>query len=294
MLDITPTQGFPHMYDFIGNTMAKGANPIVLIIFTAVIMLYYLLFSYLGVGGAPGAGPQPPSPGVTFIEALMWGMFIFLVLINGLQYFFKVDIRAGIRHLFSPVPEVDISVITPPEEDEEEVRGADDTEFTGGSVPEILGQPQVFHVPDNIYRYRDAKAVCKAYGAKLANYSQLEDAYKDGAEWCGFGWSDGQMALYPTQKDTWKGLQKIKGHRHDCGRPGVNGGFIDNPKVRFGINCYGYKPKITPLERELMENESPFPVTRRELEFQKKVDHYRSILPDVLVSPFNYENWSQV
>ena len=48
MLDITPTQGFPHMYDFIGKTAAKGANPLVLVILTAVIMLYYLLFSYLG------------------------------------------------------------------------------------------------------------------------------------------------------------------------------------------------------------------------------------------------------
>ena len=50
MLDITPSQGFPHMYDFIGKTAAKGANPLVLVILTAVIMLYYLLFSYLGLG----------------------------------------------------------------------------------------------------------------------------------------------------------------------------------------------------------------------------------------------------
>ena len=31
-------------------------------------------------------------------------------------------------------------------------------------------------------------------------------------------------------------LQKIKGHEHDCGRPGINGGYIDNPNVRFGVN----------------------------------------------------------
>ena len=40
MLDIT-TQGFPHMYDFIGNTAQKGANPIVLVVLTTVIILYY-------------------------------------------------------------------------------------------------------------------------------------------------------------------------------------------------------------------------------------------------------------
>ena len=51
------------------------------------------------------------------------------------------------------------------------------------------------------------------------------------------------MAYFPTQYDKWKKLQTIKGHENDCGRPGINGGFIDNPNVRFGINCFGYKPK---------------------------------------------------
>jgi hypothetical protein len=43
------------------------------------------------------------------------------------------------------------------------------------------------------------------------------------------------MAFYPTQKTTWDKLQKIKGHKHDCGGPGINGGFIQNPRVRFGV-----------------------------------------------------------
>jgi len=292
MLDITPTQGLPHMYDFIGNTVAKGVNPIVLIIFTGVIMVYYILFSYLGIGGRSASGvPMPSSPGVTFIEVIMWGAFVFLVLINGLQYFFNVDIRTGIRNLFSPVPEVDIAIITP----EGEIgNGGDDARFDDGVVPEITTEPQVFHIPENIYTYKDAKAVCNAYGGDLANYEQMEKAYNDGGEWCGFGWSDNQMALYPTQPNTWNKLQKIKGHKHDCGRPGINGGFIANENVRFGINCYGYRPKITKLERELMETNSPFPVTKQERRFEKKVDYFRSILPDILVSPFNYDQWSQV
>ena len=86
MLDIT-TQGFPHMYDFIGDTAAKGANPVVLVVLTGVIMIYYLLFSYLG-GVSSSAGPAPPSPGMTFFEIMLWGVFVFLILINGLQYFF--------------------------------------------------------------------------------------------------------------------------------------------------------------------------------------------------------------
>tara|TARA_Y100000591_G_C21825065_1_gene696127 strand:+ start:800 stop:1696 length:897 start_codon:yes stop_codon:yes gene_type:complete len=298
MLDITPTQGFPHMYDFIGKTAARGANPLVLVVLTAVIMLYYLLFSYLGVGSSsagPGASSGATSVGMTFIEIILWGLFVFLVLINGLQYFFKVDIRAGIKNLFTKEPEVDIAVITPPDDLTEKGDGSgDDTSASDGTVPEIMLEKQVFHIPDNVYTYKDAKAVCAAYGAKLADYSQVEDAYNKGGEWCGFGWSDNQMALYPTQKTTWDKLQNIKGHQHDCGRPGVNGGFIGNENVRFGINCYGYKPKITKLERELMEKSTPIPMTKRERRFEKKVNYFRNKLPDMLVSPFNYEQWSQV
>jgi len=284
MLDITPTQGFPHMYDFVGGTVAKGANPLVLIVLTGVIMIYYLLFSYLGV--AKSTSVASTSVGITFIEVLLWGIFVFLVLIKGLQYFFKVDIKTSIKNLFSPVPEIDIAIITPP--------GVNDAVESDGTVPEIMGEPQVFHIPDNKYTYGDANAVCAAYGAKLANYSQIEKSYKDGGEWCGYGWSADQMALYPTQKNTWAKLQTIKGHKHNCGRPGINGGYIGNENVKFGINCYGYKPKMTQQEHKIMENASIFPKTKQERNFEKKINQYRQKLPDILVSPFNYDKWSQV
>jgi len=51
---------------------------------------------------------------------------------------------------------------------------------------------------------------------------------------------------------------------------------------------------MTPLEKEMLEKSSPMPMTRRERRFEKKVDEYRQKLPDILVSPFNYDNWSQV
>ena len=297
MLDITPTQGFPHMYDFIGKTAAKGANPLVLVILTAVIMLYYILFSYLGLGGGVVSSSAPVSVGMTFIEVVLWGVFVFLVLINGLQYFFKVDIRAGIKNLFSKEPEIDIALITPPDdltENDGTSNTGNDAEYSDGTVPEITIAKQVFHIPNNTYTYKDANAVCTAYGAQLANYSQVEEAYDKGGEWCGYGWSADQMALYPTQKTTWNKLQGVKGHQHDCGRPGINGGYIGNENVKFGINCYGYKPKMTPLEKELLEKSTPMPMTRRERLFEKKVGEYRQKLPDMLVSPFNYDNWSQV
>lgn len=288
MLDIT-TQGFPHMYDFMGDTAAKGANPVVLVVLTVVIMMYYLLFSYLGSAGATIA-PTTPSPGMTFFEIMLWGVFVFLILVNGLQYFFQVDIKTSIKNLFTPIPEIDIAVNTPVDlitEDTDRVEA-------GNIVPEIMRKKQVFHIPNNKYTYDDAKAVCAAYGAKLADYSQVEAAYKEGGEWCGFGWSENQMALYPTQKTTWNGLQKIKGHEHDCGRPGINGGFINNENIRFGANCYGYKPKITELEREIMDETSVFPITKKEMLFEKTVNEFKQKLPDILVSPFNYDKWSQV
>ncbi len=276
-IDITPTKGFPHMYDFIGDKVTKG-SPIVLVVLTFVIIIYYILFSYLGVSVVEGAKGVAPSPSITFIEVVMWGMFIFLVLINGVQYFFQVDIKTSIRNLFTPVPEVDITVTSPQTQ----------------PVPEIMYEDQVFHIPDNIYTYNDAKAVCKAYGSRLATYGEIENAYKRGAEWCGFGWSADQMALYPTQMETWKKLRKRKGHKHDCGRPGINGGFVAYKKAPFGVNCYGHKPKITPEERELMDNEELIPLSPEERRFKKKVEKYRKDLPEILVSPFNYDNWSQL
>ena len=277
-IDITPTKGFPHMYDFIGDSVTKG-SPVVLVVLTFVIIVYYLLFSYLGVS-VTGAGVQGQlaSPSITFIEVVMWGMFIFLVLINGVQYLFQVDIKTSIRNLFTPVPEVDITVTTP----------------QPPPVPEIMYEDQVFHIPNNIYTYNQARALCKAYDARLATYQEIEDAHKKGAEWCGFGWSADQMALYPTQMETWKKLQKRKGHQHDCGRPGINGGFIGYKKAPFGVNCYGHKPKITSEERELMDNEELVPLSPEERRFRKKVAKFRKNLPEILVSPFNYDNWSQL
>lgn len=284
MIDITPTRGFPHMYDFIGDNVQRAANPIVLIAFIVVIILYYVLFSYLGLGGEPTAVATTSSPGITIIEIVMWGMFVFLLLINGLQYFFEVDIKTGIKNLFTPVPEIDIAITTSTDKIKEDDVG----------IPEITRTPQVFHVPNNIYTLKDAKAVCKAYGGELADYKQIEDAYKKGGEWCGFGWSKDQMALYPTQPDTWKKLQTIPEHKHDCGRPGINGGYIANENVRFGANCYGFKPKMTPLERKMLDNTTPFPKTKKERRFEKLVDYYKKKLPNILIAPFNYDKWSIV
>ena len=105
------------------------------------------------------------------------------------------------------------------------------------------------------------------------------------SEWCSYGWSEGQMALFPTQKSTWNALQEKEGHEHDCGRPGVNGGFIDNPAVRFGANCYGVKPQMTETEAELMKqrSEADIPVETRE----DKVIDKRAVFIKILYNSFS-------
>jgi len=38
-IDITPTKGFPHMYDFIGDKVTQG-SPIVLVVLTFVCLYF--------------------------------------------------------------------------------------------------------------------------------------------------------------------------------------------------------------------------------------------------------------
>ena len=325
-IDVTPTKGFPHMYDFIGNKLGSAANPTVLIILTVVIIIYYLVFNYLGSSakvGAKMASPVSRSTGLVILETVLWGVFIFLVLVNGLQYFFKIDIKTSIKNLFTPLPEVDVTITSPNVEttstegpgiggglnihagegswdssdyDEDGSPGDGSTydmrHHQHGGVP-VDSEEQAFHVPDNRYTYEDARALCKAYDSRLADYSEIEEAYKKGGEWCGFGWSADQMIFYPTQTETWKNLQKIKGHEHDCGRPGVNGGFIKNKHARFGVNCFGRKPKMTEVEKDMMAEATPYPLTPAEERFNAKVKHYREKIGDIPLSPFNYSSWNE-
>ena len=159
-------------------------------------------------------------------------------------------------------------------------------------ITKVQIQPQVFHLRGNKYDYENAKAVCKAYGSRLANYDDMQKALKDGAEWCSYGWSEGQAALFPTQKETWDKLQKIKGHENDCGRPGLNGGYIANPNVRFGVNCFGYKPNPNASSQKLMESETIYPKSAKELAFEERVKKWRKEVKNLTISPFNGERWS--
>lgn len=297
-VDVSSSDGFSHIYNSMNDSLVK-TNPIVLIILTGIIIVYFFIFSYLGYTPGTPSTPGPSSMGLTIIEIIMWGLIIFLVLINGLQYFFQIDIKTAVKNLFQGTPEVDIQI--KPETKYEGKKSLSGELENDLGLSNLKGNRnagsltnQVFNIPGNDYTFDDASALCKAYGGDLATYSQIENAYKSGAEWCNYGWSKDQMAYYPTQKTTWNKLQKIKGHKHDCGRPGINGGYIKNPQVRFGVNCFGPKPSITEEEQDIMNNAVPYPLTPEERQIKQKADKYKKNMAQILVSPFNYENWSQI
>ena len=106
---------------------------------------------------------------------------------------------------------------------------------------DLEGPAQVFHISNQNYSYDEARCKCGSYDAKLATYPQIVESYNKGAEWCSYGWSEGQTAYYPTQKCNWE--KKSKKEQEACGKPGINGGFFSDKKLRFGVNCFGKKPE---------------------------------------------------
>lgn len=274
VVNTTSTTDPVNMYNNLNNFIL---NPMVFIIVILIVVAYYAFSSSLG-GNLGSNGDSNNGGGIFGIIMII--ILVILILVNALQYFFSINVTAYIQGLFSPKTTVDIVV--------------DQSTYQPSTVPEIRFKKQVFNIPGNYYSYDNAKALCKAYGAELANYEQIEKAYNNGAEWCNYGWSDNQLALFPTQKKTYDTLQTIPGHENDCGRPGINGGYIANPNVKFGVNCYGYKPKITSDEEELMKTASPYPETPQDIAFQKKVDFMKNNLDQILVSPFNHNTWGEI
>lgn len=152
--------------------------------------------------------------------------------------------------------------------------------------PQISFNPietkEVFHI-DGEYVYSDAAAVCSAYKSELASFDQLMDAFSKGAEWCSYGWSVGGMALYPTQQSTWNALQQEPDDKKtSCGHPGVNGGYFD-PKLKFGVNCFGIKPVSKGTRYSQSVN----------TDFDQAVSKFKSMIDTMVISPFNKQVWSQ-
>ena len=292
----------PNFYDKINTTGAKGltntinkvftnVDPINSIIFIAVVIFFIFIFSNLGIQHQPEELAKTSSGGKV-IMLLFVSLIIFLLITNTLQYLFMFDVKGFITKIFTPETEIEVELKKKKyfeRLDKEKEKQKQKQKQSSMNFPK-----EVFHISGNDYTYCEAKSVCKAFGARLATYNEIEEAYDKGAEWCSYGWSDDQLALFPTQKKTFNTLKNKKGHENDCGRPGINGGYIKNQNVRFGANCYGYKPQITPEERKSMANVSSTPITKEQKQLDEKAKYYKSKLSDIIISPFNKKKWSKV
>jgi hypothetical protein len=103
------------------------------------------------------------------------------------------------------------------------------------------GEPQVFHIKNNIFSLADAPAVCKLYGADVATLEQLKEAQAKGADWCSGGWTKEGVVAYPIQQATYDKLQENDPqNRNVCRLPGIN--FLRNEAdLLYGVNCWGIK-----------------------------------------------------
>ena len=171
------------------------------------------------------------------------------------------------------------------------VRGPNELQRIESDVESALGLgsgAQVFNVSRNLYTFGEAEPLCRSFGAELANYDQVKDAYKAGGDWCNYGWTKGQLALYPTQKSTYDKLQEgPERERMACGLPGVNGGFFPNGEQRFGVNCYGPRPAETALDQRMRRAENS------DIAFDREVNRFKAERGGIAVNPFNHGSWSQ-
>jgi hypothetical protein len=155
---------------------------------------------------------------------------------------------------------------------------------------------EVFNIENNEYTYEQAPSICSAFGAELATYDQLQKAHKQGANWCNYGWSANQMALYPIQKDYYNSLQiGPKELRDSCGKPGINGGFFSDKSIQLGVNCYGYKPKPDQSRIVYIENEAnPLDKSISSGTVPAKTANQKNTLDkaNIDILPFSNDKWS--
>lgn len=254
------------------------STSVVTILFILTIMYIFMFFI-----GSPLMGDGKPMS-IKIVETILFIILIVIFIIFVFNNVLKMpilewvfdNISNTVKDVSDDIKDVSLSFVLPSNQEPE---------------PE----PEVFNISNNLYTYDDAKSICSAYDASLATYDQIEKSYNGGGEWCSIGWSADQQALYPTQKSTWRELQKIKGHEHDCGRAGINGGYISNPQLRFGVNCFGKKPKPSDSELSYLEQSKNIihPKTVKDEIMDAKVEYWKKHADKFLsINSFNKEKWS--
>jgi hypothetical protein len=254
-------------------------NPISLIsvgffILTLYIVIYILELPMDSVG-------KPIT--ISIIENGAWLFFVIILIATFLRYIAGISLT-GLMD--------DIGNYLQSRADAGSKPSGGNTAASGNTSAKTVVFDEVFNVGNNMYTYDDAQSVCKSLGARLATYDDIENAYNKGGEWCNYGWSEGQAAYFPTQKNTWNNLQKSESTKNSCGRPGINGGFIDNPNVRFGVNCYGKKPQPKPSDLASM-GEKPIPKSPEDILLDNKVQFWKMNGHKLFqINGYNNSKWS--
>lgn len=250
----------------------------------------------------PNMSNMPSMANMPTVSSIPWlaltTFVVFVVILIILFRTFNTQINEGYQKVVDMIRQSLGYDTNPPAPSEPATPTTEPPSSEGGPTSSLVekvlpqgGNAQVFNVSKNTFTYYDAEPLCKALGAELATYEQVKDAYEKGADWCNYGWTKGQMAVYPTQKETWEKLQQgPEEQRRACGNPGMNGGFFDNPELRYGVNCYGSKPSQSSHDATKVAMGTPS--SPGALEFDKKVAKYRSESDSIGVLPFNTGKWS--
>jgi hypothetical protein len=259
-----------------------------IVLFGVVIIIYISIFSLFN---NVSVNTPEARPWIVMIEVCLWILFIVILFLN-MKHFskFEFDFNDVLFNLFgSKKPELEVHVHKPkmPVRDVSSVPVPAPAPKPQECKPDISGE--VFHLPHNRYTYEEATEACQMFDSRLATYDEVEDSYRNGANWCSYGWSSDQLALFPIQKSMYNELKKIPGHERDCGRVGVNGGYIENKNTKFGVNCYGKKPYAGEDDLAYMKKFS-FDKAYPELEALKKEKAKK--VDKLLVAPFNKDKWN--
>ena len=177
-------------------------------------------------------------------------------------------------------------------DDEQEQQNNDDEQEQQNNDDEQEQQnndgKEVFNISKNIYTYDDAINVCKAFGSELATYEQLQNEFLKGADWCNYGWSANKHAYYPTQQSSYTKYHSDPNMTDKCGKIGINGGYFPDTNLRFGVNCYGIKPKKT--EKNTADNKTND--SDDNMVDDKQIDEYEKNKNNMNILPFNDQYWS--
>ena len=259
-------------------------SPITLFSVTLFLVVFYFAIYLIGI--PMGKDFKPYS--ISFIEIVAWIVFVIVLIVSFFKYVLNMDVNSAMDKLSNSLFKRDIKANT---------HASSNTYAAPAKIDTNVPKEEVFNIANNIYTYDDAADVCSIYGARLATYEDIEKSYNEGGEWCNYGWSDGQAAYFPTQKNTWDKLQKTKKSKNACGRPGVNGGFIENPNVRFGVNCYGVKPVAKTSDLDWMKAQDPTMLlnakTPEDVFLQAKVQFWKDNANNMLkINSFNRNKWT--